>query len=58
MEASVKYIEISKGIKMGIPSHLTQEEIDLKIEKYKANLEKSKKQHYNPHKKAFVKSKF
>ncbi len=55
---AVKYIEISPGLKIGVPSELTQEEIDKRIEKYKKNLEKSKLQHYNPKKNQFVKSQF
>lgn len=55
---AVKYIEISPGLKIGVPSELTQEEIDKRVEKYKENLEKSKLQHYNPKKNQFVKSQF
>ncbi|MFN0254478.1 hypothetical protein [Pedobacter ureilyticus] len=58
MENTVKYIEISKGLSIGVPVNLSQEEIDKRVEKYKNNLENAKCQHYNPHKKRHVKSKF
>lgn len=56
--STVKFIEISKGLKIGVPIDLTPEEIQERVDKYKNNLEKSKIQHYNPRKNKFVKSKF
>jgi hypothetical protein len=58
MSKELKYIEISKGLRIGVPSDLSQSEINERIEKHQQNMEKAKQQHYNPYKKTFVKSKF
>jgi hypothetical protein len=58
MSKELKYIEISKGLRIGVPSDLSQSEINERIEKHKQNMENTKQQHYNPYKKTFVKSKF
>lgn len=56
--STLKYIQVSPGIKIGVPVELTPEEIEVRVKKFKSNLEKGKQQHYNPIKKTYLKSKF
>lgn len=51
MATEKKYIEVSPGIKIEVDVDISQEELDARIEKWKAACKKSNDHEYQPNKK-------